>query len=384
MDAKSLQFKPVFSAMIEKGGNWGAVAGTHKRAFKTVVREVWPALLLTDGEVFVPASFTQEALDEFRKKYGKVHVTDLKDKHIVVNKWALQMSRVDSEKVWHSYGGVEVSLVVQSFAPKANEKKATISFVPNIFREQDIKDTINRHWHDRISESLEKNAADLVSVKKVSEERKGKGNAPEAVHALKKNFEIAPPKGKFAVVKQDAIVKSEKGESYLNNLKKPERKHPIALTPLSHWSCWKATRKGGCQASRQGSKELAVGDQVRRQEDHQVRWQRQEGRTGQGWQVICTEEGRRQGQRQEDEPDAVQGLPLLVREAKERGQADPRCFSKEDACPRSHAGPLVGPEEEAVGHQGCSDPEADEGVIISRLINLFVFLLTGSHEGCKP
>ena len=71
MDAKSLQFKPVFSAMIEKGGNWGAVAGTHKRAFKTVVREVWPALLLTDGEVFVPASFTQEALDEFRKKYGK-------------------------------------------------------------------------------------------------------------------------------------------------------------------------------------------------------------------------------------------------------------------------------------------------------------------------
>ena len=78
--------------------------------------------------------------------------------------------------------------------------------MPNIFREQDIKDTINRHWHDRISESLEKNAADLVSVKKVSEERKGKGNAPEAVHALKKNFEIAPPKGKFAVVKQDAIV----------------------------------------------------------------------------------------------------------------------------------------------------------------------------------
>ena len=222
MDAKSLQFKPLFSQMIEKGGNWASLAATNKRAFKTVVREVWPALLLTDGEVFVPASFTQEALDEFRKKYGKVHVTDLKDKHIVVNKWALQMCRVDSEKVWHSYGGVEVSLVIQSFAPKANEKKASISFVPNIFREQDIKDTINRHWHSRIGESLDKSASDVVSVKKLGEERKGKGVAPETVHSLKKNFEIAPPKGKFATVKQDTIVKAEKGEGFLNQLKKPE------------------------------------------------------------------------------------------------------------------------------------------------------------------
>ena len=263
---------------------------------------------------------------------------------------------------------------MQSFAPKANEKKATISFVPNIFREQDIKDTINQHWHARISESLDKNAADLVSVKKVSEERKAKGVAPESVHALKKNFEIAPPKGKFALVKQDAIVKSEKGESFLNNLKKPEGTSCLRSNALSLWRWRQAAREGGREASGQGGEELAVGDQVCRKEDHQVRRKRQEGRrAGQGRQVVCPEEGRGQGQRQEDEPDAVQGLPVLVREAQEGGQADACRLREEDACPRCHPGALVRPQEEGFGHQGSTDSQADEGVIISRLIT-FLFL----------
>jgi hypothetical protein len=110
--------------------------------------------LVTDGYFFVPAYFTKEAVAEFKSKYGNVNITDLGEKVIVLNQWTLEMRRVNSAEVFTSYGNLEARLVVQSFKPLIGEKLNPTRYPTNLFRDDEIKTTIQHFRHQSIQVSF--------------------------------------------------------------------------------------------------------------------------------------------------------------------------------------------------------------------------------------
>lgn len=106
--------------------------------------------MVTDGYFFVPAYFTKEAVAEFRNKYANINITDLQDKVVILNTWSLEMRRVDSAAVFTSYSNLEARLVVQSFKPCVGEKLNPSRYPTNLFRDDEMKTTIQHFRHASI------------------------------------------------------------------------------------------------------------------------------------------------------------------------------------------------------------------------------------------
>lgn len=101
--------------MFNVGGDFNQVSKNLKKPIKCFVKESFPHFLVTDGYFFVPCYFLKEAVTEFRQKFPNVHITDLKEKVIILNDWSLEMKKVNSAEVFTSYANLEVRLLVHSF-----------------------------------------------------------------------------------------------------------------------------------------------------------------------------------------------------------------------------------------------------------------------------
>lgn len=97
---------------------------------------------MSDGHFFVPAYFTAEAVASFRTRCPNVSVDGLSGKIIQIQKWNLEMRRVDSNQVWTSYAGLEVRLIVQDFRPRFSDPSPANSHPTNLFRDDEFKTTI--------------------------------------------------------------------------------------------------------------------------------------------------------------------------------------------------------------------------------------------------
>ena len=139
----SSAFKQLFTQMIEAGGDAkGLSKAVSGQQIKVQVKESTPHFLVSDGHFFVPAYFTAEAVASFRTRCPNVSVEGLAGKIIQIQKWNLEMRRVDSNQVWTSYAGLEVRLIVQDFRPRFSDPSPANSHPTNLFRDDEFKTTI--------------------------------------------------------------------------------------------------------------------------------------------------------------------------------------------------------------------------------------------------
>jgi hypothetical protein len=135
-------FKSLFTEMIKQNGNYSAIKADLKKPIKCIVKEAFPYFLVTDGYFYVPAYFTKGAVDQLRKSTPNINIVDLEGKVIVINKWQLEIKRVNSAEVFTSYANLEIRLIVNEFSVKAGEKVATARYPINLFRDDEMKTTI--------------------------------------------------------------------------------------------------------------------------------------------------------------------------------------------------------------------------------------------------
>jgi len=90
-------FKQLFTQMIEAGGDAkGLSKAVSGNQIKVQVKESTPHFLVSDGYFFVPAYFTAEAVAQFRTRSPNISIEALAGKIIQIQKWNLEMRRVDS------------------------------------------------------------------------------------------------------------------------------------------------------------------------------------------------------------------------------------------------------------------------------------------------
>jgi hypothetical protein len=143
-------FKQLYTEMFNQGGDFNKVSKEFKKPIKCFVKESYPYFLVTDGYLFVPAYFTKEAIADFRKHYSNVNIVDLATKVIVLNSWTLEMRKVNSAQDWTSYANLEARLVVTSFKPQLQEKLNPTRFPTNLYRDDEMKTTIQQFRHASI------------------------------------------------------------------------------------------------------------------------------------------------------------------------------------------------------------------------------------------
>ena len=136
-------FKKLFTDMINADGDASKMsADFSKQMLKVFVKETQPYFLVSDSFFYVPAYFTQAALDEFKKKFANVELNDLNEKVILISSWSLELKRVDSNAVFTSYAGLEVRLIVNSFKPQLTEALHPTRWPTNLYRDNEFKQTI--------------------------------------------------------------------------------------------------------------------------------------------------------------------------------------------------------------------------------------------------
>jgi hypothetical protein len=162
-------FKQLYTEIFNQGGDFGKVNKDFKKPIKCYVKESFPHFLVTDGYFFVPAYFTKEAVNEFKSKFGNVNITDLHDRVIVITTWTLEMKKVNSSEVFTSYGNLEARLIVSSFKPNLTEKLNPTRFPTNLFRDDEMKTTIQHFRHQSIQVTFHFSYNNIeISIKGIS------------------------------------------------------------------------------------------------------------------------------------------------------------------------------------------------------------------------
>ena len=106
-------FKTLFTEIVNAGGDFSKLnKDISKQSLKVFVKETAPYFLVSDSFFYVPAYFTQGALDDFSKKFPSVKPSDLTEKVILISSWSIELKKVDSNAVFTSYAGLEVRLIV--------------------------------------------------------------------------------------------------------------------------------------------------------------------------------------------------------------------------------------------------------------------------------
>ena len=150
-------FKTLFTDLINHNGDSSKLSkDLSKQMLKVFVKETSPYFLISDSYFYVPAYFTQAALDDFEKKFPSTKVSDLNEKVILITNWSLELKKVDSNSVFTSYAGLEVRLIVNGFKPQLGEAIHPVRWPTNLYRDDEFKTTIQYFRHRSIQANLEK------------------------------------------------------------------------------------------------------------------------------------------------------------------------------------------------------------------------------------
>jgi hypothetical protein len=153
----SSAFKTLFTDLINHNGDSSKLSkDLSKQMLKVFVKETSPYFLISDSYFYVPAYFTQAALDDFQKKFPTTSFSDLNQRVILITNWSLELKKVDSNSVFTSYGGIEVRLVVNGFKPQLGEQIHPVRWPTNLYRDDEFKTTIQHFRHRSIQANLEK------------------------------------------------------------------------------------------------------------------------------------------------------------------------------------------------------------------------------------
>jgi hypothetical protein len=162
-------FKKLFTDIISADGDASKLSkDISKQMLKVFVKETQPYFLVSDSYFYVPAYFTQAALDEFKKKNPSHSLNDLAEKVVLISNWSLELKRVDSNAVFTSYSGLEVRLIIHGFKPQFQEALHPTRYPTNLYRDDEFKTTIQHFRHRSVQ-------ASLASLKSDDQPLAGKG-----------------------------------------------------------------------------------------------------------------------------------------------------------------------------------------------------------------
>lgn len=171
----SSAFKTLYTQMIQNGGNYSALPqALLKKDLQVFVKETSPYFLVSDSFFYVPAYFTQAAINEYNSKFPNVKVMDLDKKVIVITKWSLELVKVNSSEVFTSYAGVECRLIVHSFKPQLKESLHPTRYPTNLYRDDEFKTTIQAFRHQQVVAAASKSKVDMAPIS-------GGGNVTQGV-----------------------------------------------------------------------------------------------------------------------------------------------------------------------------------------------------------
>lgn len=148
-------FKKLFTDIVNADGDSSKLSkDMSKQMLKVFVKETQPYFLVSDSFFYVPAYFTQAALDDFKKKFSNVALNDLHEKVVLISNWSLELKRVDSNAVFTSYGGLEVRLIIHAFKPQLSDALHPTRWPTNLYRDDEFKTTIQHFRHRSVQKSL--------------------------------------------------------------------------------------------------------------------------------------------------------------------------------------------------------------------------------------
>merc|ERR1711990_1098151 len=158
-------FKTLFTAMVQNHGNYNALpAGLLKEDLQVFVKESRPYFLVSDSFFYVPAYFTQAALNEYNSKFSSTNILDLETKVIVITKWSLELRKVNSAEVFTSYNGLECRLIVHSFKPQLKENLHPTRHPQNLYRDDEFKTVIQSVRHSQVVSAAGKGAGNMPAI----------------------------------------------------------------------------------------------------------------------------------------------------------------------------------------------------------------------------
>ena len=158
-------FKTLYTQMIENGGDYDSLPkDILKKDLQVFVKETRPYFLVSDSFFYVPAYFTQGALNDYNSKFPSMNILDLEGKVIVITKWTLELRRVNSQEVFTSYAGVECRLIVHAFKPQLKEQLHPTRFPTNLYRDDEFKTTIQALRHRQVTESAGAKSTGMASM----------------------------------------------------------------------------------------------------------------------------------------------------------------------------------------------------------------------------
>ena len=158
-------FKTLYTQMIENGGDYDSLPkDILKKDLQVFVKETRPYFLVSDSFFYVPAYFTQGALNDYNSKFPSMNILDLEGKVIVITKWTLELRRVNSQEVFTSYAGVECRLIVHAFKPQLKEQLHPTRFPTNLYRDDEFKTTIQALRHKQVTDAAGAKAVGMAPI----------------------------------------------------------------------------------------------------------------------------------------------------------------------------------------------------------------------------
>jgi len=241
--------------MIQNGGDYESLPKDFlKKDLQVFVKESRPYFLVSDSFFYVPAYFTQAALNDYNSKFPSMNVLDLEGKVIVITKWTLELRRVNSAEVFTSYAGIECRLIVHAFKPQLKEQLHPTRYPTNLYRDDEFKTTIQALRHRQVTEASGSKSTGMAPLSG------GKGQVSQGVVAnsvgdwsLKEgNTKTVSLGGKKKTTDTAAKGPRVKGGSKA----KVSKKTKSAKTAGVVESVMKATKTPTGKASRAGKKSL--------------------------------------------------------------------------------------------------------------------------------
>lgn len=250
-------FKTLYTQMIENGGDYDALPkDILKKDLQVFVKETRPYFLVSDSFFYVPAYFTQAALNDYNSKFPSVNILDLEGKVIVITKWTLELRKVNSQEVFTSYAGIECRLIVHAFKPQLKEQLHPTRYPTNLYRDDEFKTTIQSLRHRQVTEAAGAKATGMAPLSG------GKGQVSQGIVAnsvgewtLKEgNTKTVPLGGSKPKKAADAGAKGPrvKGGSKGKAVKKVKASKGSSVVD----SVMKATKTPTGKTSRAGKKSL--------------------------------------------------------------------------------------------------------------------------------
>jgi len=107
------KLRPIVDLFLKSSADFNKFPTQYKRPMRLIMSENIPLVCLGDGFFFMEAFFTKEAINDFRKNFSHLKLSNLRDKFLYVQRWSLHVRQRDSNREYCTYNNLTVILCVE-------------------------------------------------------------------------------------------------------------------------------------------------------------------------------------------------------------------------------------------------------------------------------